>query len=178
MDEPLSNINPYKIRPYFSVIIVTYLRKFVCLLLGPFQRDIDINNCRGYSGIRANRASAESYIRWHLETTLIFTKHVPYAGLNLSKIVKANPRRGECYTCFGYKTKSGVVCILIIFQCRPMFSHINMESSRRDLWNDMAEHRSILENTQNTYHARFGFTPKTDIAFAKMGVLFYCKGVT
>jgi len=34
-----------------------------------------------------------------------------------------------------------------------------MESSRRDLWSDMAEHRRILENNQNTYQPRFGFTP-------------------
>jgi len=27
-----------------------------------------------------------------------------------------------------------------------------MESSRRDLFNDMAEHGPILKNNQNTYH--------------------------
>ena len=36
-----------------------------------------------------------------------------------------------------------------------------MESSRRDLLNDMAEHRSILKNNQNTHYPRFGFTLKT-----------------
>jgi len=36
-----------------------------------------------------------------------------------------------------------------------------MDSSRRDLSNDMAEHRPILKNNQNTHHPRFSFTPKT-----------------
>jgi len=49
-----------------------------------------------------------------------------------------------------------------------------MESSRRDLSNDMAEHRSILKNNQTTYHPRFGFTPKTSIAFPKTRFCFYC----
>jgi len=40
-----------------------------------------------------------------------------------------------------------------------------MESSRRDLLNDVAEHRSILENNQNAYYPRFSFTPKIGIAF-------------
>jgi len=38
-----------------------------------------------------------------------------------------------------------------------------MESSRRDLSNDMAEHKPILKNNQNTHHPRFGFTPKTGV---------------
>jgi len=47
-----------------------------------------------------------------------------------------------------------------------------MESSRRDFLNDMAEHRPILKNNQNTYHTRFGFTPKTGIEFLKTEDLF------
>jgi len=47
-----------------------------------------------------------------------------------------------------------------------------MESSRRDLLNDMAERSFILKNNQNTYYARFGFTPKTGIEFPKTGFLF------
>ena len=35
-----------------------------------------------------------------------------------------------------------------------------MESSRRDLWNDVADYRPILKNNQNTYHPSFDFTPK------------------
>ena len=47
-----------------------------------------------------------------------------------------------------------------------------MESSRRDLLNDMAEHRPILKNNQYTFYTRFGFIPKTGMAFSKIGVLF------
>jgi len=40
----------------------------------------------------------------------------------------------------------------IIFQDRPMLSHIDGKlSPRRDLLNDAAEHRSILKNNQNTH---------------------------
>jgi len=42
-----------------------------------------------------------------------------------------------------------------------------MENSRRDLFNDMAEHRPTLKNNQN-YHPRFGFAPKTGVAFPKI----------
>ena len=47
-----------------------------------------------------------------------------------------------------------------------------MESSRRDLSNDMAEHRPILKYNQNTYYPRFSFTLKTCIAFPKTSFLF------
>jgi len=47
-----------------------------------------------------------------------------------------------------------------------------MESSRRDLSNDMAEHRPILKNNKNAYHPRFSFTPNTVVALPKTGVLF------
>jgi len=53
-----------------------------------------------------------------------------------------------------------------------------MESSRQDLLNDMAEHKPILKNNQNTYHPRFGFIPKTVIAFPKTGFCFYCEFAT
>jgi len=46
-----------------------------------------------------------------------------------------------------------------------------MESSRRDLLNDMAEHRSILKNNQNTFYPRFCFTPKPGTELPETGVL-------
>jgi len=49
------------------------------------------------------------------------------------------PFWGMLYTCVGCETKTGVVRILVIFQHRRM-SATSMESSRRDLSNDMAEH--------------------------------------
>jgi len=45
---------------------------------------------------------------------------------------------------------------------------ISMESSRRDLWNDMAEHRPILKNNQNTH---LPFTPKRGVELPKAGAL-------
>jgi len=50
-----------------------------------------------------------------------------------------------------------------------------MESSRRDLLNDVAELRYILKNNQITYYLRFGFTPKTSTAFPTTGVLFLLR---
>jgi len=52
-----------------------------------------------------------------------------------------------------------------------------MGSSHQGLSNDMAEHRPILKNNQNTYYLRFSFSPKTDIAFPKTGISFYSGGV-
>jgi len=37
----------------------------------------------------------------------------------------------------------------------------------------MAERKPVLKNKQNTLAPRFGFTPKTGIAFPKMGVYFF-----
>jgi len=53
-----------------------------------------------------------------------------------------------------------------------------MESSRRDLSIDMAEHRPILKNNQNMYNRRFGFTLKAGMAFPKTGFCFYCVSKT
>jgi len=47
-----------------------------------------------------------------------------------------------------------------------------MESSRRDLSNDMAEHRPILKIPKIRTKSHFVFTPKTQIAFPKTGALF------
>jgi len=53
-----------------------------------------------------------------------------------------------------------------------------MESSRRDFSYDMAEHWPTSKSNQNTHHPRFGFTPKTGIAFPKTGVLFSLGAAT
>jgi len=87
--------------------------------------------------------------------------------------VKTKTRSGECYTCFGYVTKAGVVRILVIFDI-DVCSATSFESFRRDLLNDMAERRPISKNNRNTYHPRFGFTPKTGKAFLITGFCFYC----
>jgi len=51
-----------------------------------------------------------------------------------------------------------------------------MGSSRRDLWNEMAERRPSLKNNRNTYYPRFLYTPKTRIP--KNGVLFLLCNLT
>ena len=48
-----------------------------------------------------------------------------------------------------------------------------MKSSRRDLLNDTAEHRSTLKNSQNRY-TRFIYAPKTGKNFLKPVSRFYC----
>jgi len=47
-----------------------------------------------------------------------------------------------------------------------------METSRRDLLNDMTEHRPILKKKKNTYNPRFSFPPKTGIEFPKTCFVF------
>jgi len=69
----------------------------------------------------------------------------------------------------------GVVRILAIYQDRPIYSMFiatSTESSGRDLLNGVAEHMSILKNSQNTYYPRFSFTPKTGIQLPGTDVLF------
>jgi len=54
-----------------------------------------------------------------------------------------------------------------------MFSHINGNKlSPRPCKCCGWTCRSILKHNQNTYYPRFSLTPKTSIAFAKIGVLF------
>jgi len=74
---------------------------------------------------------------------------------------------------FWYETRTKIVYILVIFQRVHLCSATSMESSRRDLLNDMAEHRATLKNNENTYNPCFGFTSKTGIAFSKTGFCFY-----
>jgi len=51
-----------------------------------------------------------------------------------------------------------------------------MENSRRDLLNDVAEHRSILKKQQNTYYPVLVSYPERVKRIPKTGVLFLlCK---
>jgi len=47
-----------------------------------------------------------------------------------------------------------------------------MESSHRNILNDVAEHRSILKSDQHRYYPRFSLTPKTRAELPKTGVSF------
>jgi len=60
-----------------------------------------------------------------------------------------------------------------------MRSATSMESSRRDLSNDVAEHRHTLKNNQNTYYPRFSFipNPKQVQHSQKRVFCFYCAHI-
>jgi len=92
--------------------------------------------------------------------------------------VKTKPRFGECYICFGCETKTGVVRILLIFKI-GLCSATSLKRSWWELSIDVVEHRSRLNNYQNTPYPRFSLIPKTytGIAFPKTGVCFYCISV-
>jgi len=69
----------------------------------------------------------------------------------------------------------GLERILIIFQDRPrLYSAILFRRSRRELSINVAVHRSILKNNQNTNYPRFVFTPKTGESSLKQKFRFYC----
>jgi len=72
------------------------------------------------------------------------------------------PVLGNAAPVLGMKPKRGWYVFWLFFKI-GLCSSTSMESSRRDLSNDVAEHGPILKNNQNTYHSRFGFTPKTGI---------------
>jgi len=61
---------------------------------------------------------------------------------------------------------------LVVFQDRLTLA-ISFERSRREHSIDVAEHRSMLKNYQNTLYPRFSFSHKSGIAFPKARVLFF-----
>jgi len=90
--------------------------------------------------------------------------------------VETKPRRfGECHTCFGCETKTVVVRIMVIFKI-GLCSAISFKRSRRELSIDVAEHRPMLKNFQNTNYPRFSFVPNTGLTFFKSGFLFLLCG--
>jgi len=85
--------------------------------------------------------------------------------------VKTKLRFGECYTCFSCETKKGMVRIFVILQ-DIICSGISLKRSRRELSIDVAEHRSMLKNYQNTHNPRLSFKPKTG-TIPQNGFLFF-----
>jgi len=73
----------------------------------------------------------------------------------------------------GKKLKLGLRIFFNIDLC----SAISMESSSRDLLNDVAEYRPTLKNKQNTYNPYFTFIPKTGIELPKTGTELHKTGV-
>jgi len=71
---------------------------------------------------------------------------------------KKNLLFGECYNCFSFETKTGAARPFVIFQDRPVISHINRNLSRKpDLLNDVAEHRCVLEKLPKNAQPPFWF---------------------
>jgi len=66
------------------------------------------------------------------------------------------------------KVKRGIL-ILFILKI-DLSSAISFKRSRRELFNDVVEHKSILENNQNTCYPRFRLTPKTGIELPETAV--------
>jgi len=64
--------------------------------------------------------------------------------------------------------------VLRIFQDIGTFSHVISKRSQRELSIDVAEHRLISKNYQDTHYRRFSVTPNTGIAFPKTGLCLYC----
>jgi len=78
--------------------------------------------------------------------------------------------------CFGFETKMGLVRILVYFYDRPVCSVTSIDSSCRDLLNNVAEHESILKINQNKNYPRFSlFAPKTGMAYSLERV--FCETV-
>jgi len=103
---------------------------------------------------------------------------LPFWRLLLNEIksdiftVNTKARFGECYTYFGCETKAGLYVFWLFFKI-GLCSAISFKRSQRELSIDVAQHRSILKNKQNTNYPRFSFLPKTGLAFLKTGVCFY-----
>jgi len=70
--------------------------------------------------------------------------------------VKTKPRFGECY--LGVKPKRGWYVFGLFFMA-GLCSAISFKRSRRELSIDVAQHRSILKNYQNTHYPRIRFIP-------------------
>jgi len=81
-------------------------------------------------------------------------------------------RLGSAITRFGCETKNGGGTCFGYFFKIGLCSATSFERSRRELSNDVAEHRYMLKNYQNTYYPRFSFILKTGIAFPKTGAVF------
>jgi len=92
--------------------------------------------------------------------------------MTIIDLYAVKPRFGECSTCFECETKTGVVLYEFwLFFKIDLRSAISFKRSWRELSIDVAEHRSMLKNYQNTLYPRFSFIPKTGI-FQKRDFLF------
>jgi len=80
------------------------------------------------------------------------------------------PVSGSSIPVLGVNTETGVVLIWL-FSKIDLCSATSFKSAFQDLLNDVADHRSILKNYQNTFYTRFGIRSKTGLEFPKTGGL-------
>jgi len=73
---------------------------------------------------------------------------------------KQNPSLGNAIPVLGMHLKRGK-CVFWYFFNIDLYSATSIESSHRELLNGMAEHRPILKNNQNTYHAHLVSHPNS-----------------
>jgi len=78
---------------------------------------------------------------------------------------------GNAIPFLSVKPKRGWYVFWLFFKIGQC-SAILFERSRRELSIDVAEHRSMLKNCQNTHYPRFSFIPKTGKAFPETGSCF------
>jgi len=71
----------------------------------------------------------------------------------------------------GLSRKIRKKCVFWLFLKIGLCSATSFKSSRQECSIDMAEHRSILKNNQNTYCPRCSFTLKTGTELPEKGVL-------
>jgi len=88
--------------------------------------------------------------------------------------MKTKPVLGNAILVLGVKPKWGWY-VFWLFLMIGLSLAISFKRYRRELSIDVAEHRSMLENYQNTHYPRSSFTSKTDISLPKNGVfVFFC----
>jgi len=79
-----------------------------------------------------------------------YSKQTTEGGTQLCK--NNAPDLGNAMPVLGMKPKRGLYVLWSFFNI-DLCSATSIESSRRDLLNDMAEHRPILKNNQNTHYS-------------------------
>jgi len=88
-----------------------------------------------------------------------------------SNTMKTKPVMGNAIPVLGVKPKR-VWCVVWLFFKIGLCSAVSFKRSRRELSIDVAEHRSMLKNYQNTHYHSFSFILKIGTASPKTGVLF------
>jgi len=71
---------------------------------------------------------------------------------------------------FNVKGKQWYYVFLLAFKINLCLA-TSFKRSRRELSIDVADHRSMLKNNQNTYYPRFSFTPTTGMELPETSVL-------